>query len=302
MVSTIESDTSRRLKIIAIIFLILTTFLWGSSFIITRNIVQEIPVFLYIGIRFSFALLGYVPFLKHFRKINKKVIIYGFITGLLYFLSIITQALGLQTTSAGKAAFITGLSTIMVPFIMRLGYKTPLKKRIWLAATLATIGIGVLFLEGVTGVLIGDLLVLACAVFYAFFIIKNDEYVKLVDVYLYSMIQLIVIVILSFGGSLIFNETHDSTSLNMGFWIAIIYMGLIVATLTFIFQNWAQKHVDAAKTAIIFALEPLFAVLFASYLIGDETLSLLGWIGCGIIFIAIIITIIKIKENNENSL
>jgi drug/metabolite transporter (DMT)-like permease len=69
-------------------------------------------------------------------------------------------------------------------------------------------------------------------------------------------------------------------------------MGVIVAALTFIFQNWSQKYVDPAHTAIIFTLEPVFALLFGIW-IGNETLSLLGWIGCGLIFSAIFITSIK---------
>ncbi|MFX1411451.1 MAG: EamA family transporter, partial [Promethearchaeota archaeon] len=61
-----------------------------------------------------------------------------------------------------------------------------------------------------------------------------------------------------------------------------------------------QQHQGPAQTAIIFTLEPVFAVLFASFIIGNETMTLLGWFGCGLIFIAIFITVLRIEENNKN--
>jgi len=76
-------------------------------------------------------------------------------------------------------------------------------------------------------------------------------------------------------------------------------MGLAVTTGTFIFQNWSQQHQGPTQTAIIFTLEPVFAIIFASFIIGDETMSLLGWLGCALIFGAIFITVIKNADNNN---
>ena len=78
-------------------------------------------------------------------------------------------------------------------------------------------------------------------------------------------------------------------------------MGLAVTTGSFIFQNWSQQHQGPAQTAIIFTLEPVFAVIFASFLIGDETMTLLGWVGCALIFVAIFITVIKNNNNTDAS-
>ena len=84
-------------------------------------------------------------------------------------------------------------------------------------------------------------------------------------------------------------------------------MGIGVMTLTILFQNWSQRYQGPTQTAIIFTLEPVFAALFG-FIIGNEILSLLGWIGCGFIFIAIIITVFKktdhsgIKSKKKNLL
>jgi len=238
---------------------------------------------------------------------SKKILLYGAVTGLMYYIAIVFQTQGMQIpgTTAYKAAFITGLSTVMVPFIVWIGFRKAIKKRVWFAVIISISGMVLLLLEGESNIFIGDFLVLVCAVLYAFFIVLNDKYVRVVDVYLYSAVQLIVISVLSFGGSFLFNESYDLTNVSLTYWLIFIYMGLAVTTGTFIFQNWGQKHQGPTQTAIIFTLEPVFAVIFASFIIGSETMTLLGWSGCGLIFIAILITVLKksrsnISENNKS--
>ena len=286
-------------KIIADILLVLTTLLWGTSFIITKNLTLDVPIFLYLGIRFSIAIIGFIPYLIRIKRINKKILLFGTLTGLMYYIAIVFQTLGIQATTAGKAAFITGLSTIMVPFITWLGFRKAIKKRVWLAVIISISGMVFLFLERESNVILGDILVLLCAVLYAFFIVLNDKYVRIVDVYLYSAVQLIVISVLSFGGSFLLNETYDLMNVSLPFWLIFIYMGLAVTTGTFIFQNWSQQHQEPAQTAIIFTLEPVFAVIFASFILGAEPITILGWLGYALIFIAILITVLKNNEINS---
>ena len=299
-----ETKTKKNYRInpktIANILLVLTTLLWGTSFIITKNLTQEVPIFLYLGIRFSIAILGFIPYLiLRIKRINKKILLFGTLTGLMYYFAIVFQTLGMRTTRAGMAAFITGLSTIMVPFITWVGFKKPIKKRVWLAVIISISGMVFLSLEEESSDITGVLLVLLCAMLYAFFIVLNDKYVRIVDVYLYSVVQLIVISVLSFGGAFLFNETFDLLSMSVPFWLIFIYMGLAVTTGTFIFQNWSQQHQGPTQTAIIFTLEPVFAVIFASFIIGAEPITWLGWLGYALIFSAILITVLKKSEINR---
>ena len=298
MVENTKSKRSSKLSTIAIFLLILTTVLWGTSFIITKNITEDVPIFLYLGLRFSIALFGFIPFFPHLKKLNKKIFWMGLITGLLYFFGIVFQTIGLQSTTAGKTGFITGLSTVIVPFLTWIAFKKPLRLRVWLAVILSTVGMAFLLLEGASGLIIGDILVLICAFFFALYIVLNDKYVRLIDVYLYSIIQVLIISASSFICSLILKESYNFASFHPSFWYIMIYMGIAVMTLTILFQNWSQQYQGPTTTAIIFMLEPVFAVLFG-FLIGDEILSLFGWIGCVLIFIAILITVIKNKNNSR---
>ncbi|MHA1456474.1 MAG: DMT family transporter [Promethearchaeota archaeon] len=270
-----EETASPKKKGLALAALIITTVLWGTSFIITKSITKDLP-----------------PLFYRFKGFNKKTLYGGIITGILYFISITFQTYGLQTTTAGKAGFVTGLGTVLVPFMMWFVYKKRVKSRVWIAVVLSVVGMGFLLLEGESGVFIGDMLVLVCAVFYAIFIVANDDYVRKVDIYLFSALQLATLSLLSLGSSLVLGENWNISSKPMDFWVIMVYMGIGVTTLTFLFQNYGQQHLTPAKTAIIFTLEPVFAAFFG-FLFGGELLTVFGLIGATIIFIALLITVIK---------
>jgi drug/metabolite transporter (DMT)-like permease len=287
-------------RIFALIILVITTILWGSTFIITKNIIQDIPKFYYLGIRFLLALIPFLPFLYRYKAFNKKVLFAGILVGAIYFISIAVQTMGLDTTTAGKGGFITGLNTVIVPIIAWLIFKKPVNKRIWVAIGLSVTGLALLLLEGAAGIIIGDLLVLLCAFGFAFYILYVDRDVKEVDIYLYLIIQISVVTLLSFITSIMLNESYDVFSADLSFWIVMIYMGMIASGLTFLFQNWGQKQVGPSQTAIIFTLEPVFAVLFASVFLGNELITIQGLIGSILIFIAILITVLKKEELEES--
>ena len=291
-------------KWLSVVLLVLTTVLWGTSFIITKTLTQSLPIFLYITLRFSIAIIGFVPYFYHFRRIDKKSALGGFLTGFIYFLSMVLQTAGIQTTSAGKAAFITALGTIIVPFIAWIGFRRKINIRIWIALPFCFVGTSLLLLEGETGIVIGDFLVLACSFFYAVFIIFNDKYVRLVDVYVFSVFQLITIAIFSFLASFIFNESFNFGTVDYSFWLIILYLGFAVTTLPFLFQNWSQQYQGPSETAIIFTLEPVFAVLFASFILGNESMTIFGWLGSLLIFIALLIAVLKrnkIKRSEQEN-
>ncbi len=300
MVENNNFTPSSKNRLIAILLLIITTILWGSTFIISKNIIQNVPIFFYLGMRFLFALLIFTPYLVNVKKFNKRVIGFGLLTGVIYWISIVIQTFGLLTTTAGKGGFLTGLNTVMVPFLAWLFYKKAPNNRIWVAVGLSVFGMALLLLEGEGRLVIGDILVLCCAFGFALYIILVDKHVELVDIYLYLIVQLMVITLLCFGFSLLFIESYNPFTAGMDFWIVMIYMGCIASGLTFLFQNWGQKQLGPAQTAIIFTLEPVFALLFASFLIGDEIITVQGLIGCSLIFAAILITVIK-NRNEENS-
>jgi drug/metabolite transporter (DMT)-like permease len=287
-------------KYIPELLLVLVTILWGSTFILTKQTTEIIPEFLYLAIRFGVAFIAMIPFLykfKNFFKSGKNWKI-SLISGLLYFISIFTQTIGLQTTTASKGAFITALGVIFVPLFMSIFKKRKIHFLLWIAVVLAIVGVAFLSFSEIERISwVGDSLVLICAVSYAFYVIYLDNHVHEVEIIPFTAVQLFFISISSFVISLIYefgiiksvpNVLIVFSNQNI---LVLAYLGLIATTLTFIMQSFGQRFVSSTRTSLIFAFEPFFATLFAIWL-GDERLSFLIGTGMVLVFSAVIISIL----------
>jgi drug/metabolite transporter (DMT)-like permease len=278
------------------LILILTTIIWGTSFIITKTIIEIVPSNFYMGIRFLIGAAFFIPFMVKYKHYTRKFIKISFIAGFIYWVSNFTQTIGLQTTTASKSGFLTGLNVIMVPIFLYILFRKRISKVIWIAGILATIG--TTFLTGIlTGnfdsFVIGDFLTLICAVFCAFYIIYLDRNSSDTDYMVFSGLQLLFISLFSFISAFLFDEYSIISADIMVIFsfnniIAWVYMGIIVTSLTFLFQVYGQARLSATKSAIIFALEPVFATFFAM-VIGNETLTAATIIGAIFILTGILI-------------
>jgi drug/metabolite transporter (DMT)-like permease len=283
------------------VLLVVTTVLWGTTFTITKTLTEVMPPFFYMGLRFMIAALGFLPFLMKFKKIDMYTVKVSFLAGFLYFTSNLTQTIGIAYTSPSKAGFLTGINVILVPVFLAMFFKKKVKKTIWIAVVLAIAGTYILSFSGIEGFSLGDPLIIACAVLYAWYIIYIDKHTKRIDPILFSMLQLIIITAFSFGVSGIFEDwgyifgSGAGTIFTVNIIMIMVYMGIAASSLTFIFQIFGQKHVSSSRTALIFALEPVFATIFA-ILWGKDVLTLQLVIGSILIFVGIIISI---ERNNK---
>ncbi len=304
MAETSTPKTNNKWKYIPEFLLVLVTLFWGTTFILTKQTTEDIPSFLYLGIRFGIAFLAMVPFLFNSGKFfkswrNWKISI---IAGFLYFLSIFTQTLGLQSTSASKGAFITSLGVIFVPLFMSIVQKRRVHFLLWIAVLIAITGVGLLSFSEVESISwLGDSLVLICAIAYAFYVIYLDNNVQDVEIMPFTTIQLFLIAFLSIVISLIYefgitDSIPDiSTMFSVQNTLVLLYLGVVATTLTFVMQSYGQKFVSSTRTSLIFTFEPFFATLFAIW-IGGEILSLFVGIGMIFIFIAVIISILSPQD------
>ncbi|MFX0099927.1 MAG: DMT family transporter [Candidatus Hodarchaeota archaeon] len=309
-----DEDTSGNLvktkhRRVSVILLVITTVLWGTTFTITKTLTTEVmPPFFYMGLRFLIATLGFLPFMMKFKKLDIYSLKVSAFSGFLYFASNITQTLGLAYTTPSKAGFLTGINVILVPVFLAIFFKKKVKKTIWIAVILAIVGTYILSFSGIEGVSIGDPLIIACAVLYAWYIIYIDKHTRKIDPILFSTVQLIFITAFSFGVSGIFEDwgyilgSGADSIFTTNIILIMVYMGIIATSLTFLFQIFGQQHVSSSRTALIFALEPVFATIFA-ILWGKDVLTLQLVIGSILIFVGIIISIERNnKEENAASI
>ncbi len=265
--------------------LVLITAIWGSTFIIVKNALDSVGPLLFVATRFwvaslPLALLVWMRRDKVRHAGSNAILRDGLVTGLFLTLGFVTQTIGLQTTEAGKAAFITGLYVVMVPLFAAVILRAPPSSNAVVGTILAAIGLGLITLNRALRLAPGDIWVLACAVAFAFQIIATARYTHRHSALLFTLVQLLTAALLTTLAALLFERPLVVPP--AGAWPAILYVGLGATGLVFVLQTWAQRHTTPTHTALLFSLEPVFAVVFA-VLFGGEALTPKEWAGAALI-------------------
>ena len=207
------------------------------------------------------------------------------------------QTLGLLWTTPSKAAFITGLNVILVPFMAAfIDRKLPY----WGAcagAVLAAAGLGFISLEGVFLPGKGDLLVLCCSVFFALQILAVREASKAMHAQDLTLVQVGVVSLCSFG---FWGGFGGTASTGPAVLWALVITSVFATALAFLSQSWAQRFTSADRVALFLATEPVFAGLF-SYFYGGEVFSSQKLLGCALIFAGILVSELTGEKGSQVS-
>ena len=273
-------------KINAQIGLLLVTIVWGLTFVMVKDALNDAPPFSFATLRFGLAtLLTILIINREIINIRLEEYIAGIICGCLLFLGYAFQNFGLMNTTATKSAFITSVSVLIVPILLVIFKVQKVKLRIWIAVVLATLGLYLLILPD-GKINIGDVITFGCAISFAMHIIAQDRYLKKnIRLLQFFYIQLLIVTIISLIHAYFFEPNTIIWSEKL-FW-AIIITGIFATFAAFLMMIWAQKILNPSETAIIFSIEPVAAALFAMIFAG-ETLGLWGWIGGFLICSAVI--------------
>ena len=273
-------------KYLAQILLVFVTLIWGATFIIVKDALNDAGPFAFGTLRFTIAgILTLVIVNKSIFTLTKTEIIGGLICGFCLFCGYAFQNFGLMQTSASKSAFITSVSVLMVPIILYLFNIQKVKMKVWFAVVLATIGLYILLDPRGGMINWGDILTFGCAMGFAVHIIFQGYYVKKnVRVLPFFLVQAWVVVGLSFINSLLFEPIFAIWSPRLI--SALLVTGIAATFIAILLMIWAQQILNPSETAIIFSLEPVFATVFAIIFAG-EILGLWGYIGGGLIVLAV---------------
>ena len=280
-------------KLLADGSLLFVAFIWGATFVVVQNAIQFLPPHLFNGIRFLLA--GFILSLFVVKRwktiISMKLVRSGIFLGSFLFIGYAFQTVGLIYTTSSKAGFITGLSVMIVPILAILYLKEPPKLNVFIGAGLGTVGLYFLTLAGFTQVNFGDLLVLVCAIGFAFHIVFTSKFTEQLPALPLTIIQLLTVSFLSFLSSYVFERPSISIIqiLHQDVIFALSITSIFATALAFYIQTKFQQFTSAARVAIIFATEPVFAAITA-FLMINERLTIYGFIGCSFIFIAMIAT------------
>jgi drug/metabolite transporter (DMT)-like permease len=257
------------------------TLIWGSTFVIVKQSLVSVGPLVFVTARFWVAALVLLAvYLARRPSADRQAWRDGGLTGLFLTAGFITQTIGLQTTEAGKAAFITGLSVVLVPVIVALLFGARPSRPALVGVVMAAVGLGLLTLDRRLRPATGDLWVLACAFAFALHILSTGHFTLRHDVLSFTLAQLLTVALLTSGAALVFER--GGLSLLLRVWPAVLYMGLGATALVFGVQTWAQRHTTSTHTALVFSLEPVFAAIFAALFAG-EVLTLREGLGGGLV-------------------
>lgn len=264
----------RPKQLIADLFLLVATAIWGATFVMVKEAVASYPVFAFLSIRFALALLVLLPALVWRRKRAGRPRWRGHewragaLVGLALFAGYGFQTFGLQFTTPAKAGFITGLSVVMVPLFSATILRQAPDRAAIAGVVMATLGLGLLTWQGELSVMVGDILVLACAVSFAMHIIALGAFAPRMDALNLLAVQIGIVMALSLSVSLLTEWPWPALPAEvLG---AAAFTGVAATTVAFGIQTVAQRFTSPTHTALIFAMEPVWAGLFSFWLIGER--------------------------------
>lgn len=289
-----------KTKIKATILLFLTAMIWGFAFVAQRVGAEYVGAFTFNGVRFFLGTLSLIPVILIFEreKMDKakfiKILIPGVLAGTVLFIASTLQQYGVEITgSAGKAGFLTGLYTVLVPLIrFVMGKKT--SAFTFIGAIFAVAGLFFLCMTGDELTFgIGDIVLIIGAFFWAGHILVVDKYVNDISPLKFSLVQFLVCGILSMTCAFMFEDVELSAIKSAG--IPILYGGIMSVGVAYTCQILGQKDSDPTFASIVFSTESVFSAIGGALLL-NEIMSGRGYLGCVLIFIGIVLSQLNTSE------
>ncbi|MEV7428803.1 DMT family transporter [Nocardioides sp. NPDC092400] len=259
--------TERRTTLLATVALLAMTACWGSTFFLIKDLLDRVPTLDFLAVRFAIA--GVVMVLVAPRAVlrlspasRRNALVLGGVYGVAQIL----QTAGLAHTAASVSGFITGMYVVLTPLLAALLLRSRISGATWAAVALATAGLGVLTLDGLS-LGYGEAITLVSAVLYALHIVGLGAWSNAREALGMSIVQLLVIAVVCVVATAPDGIVLPPTPAD---WLSVVYMALFAGALALIGQTWAQAHLAPTRTAIIMSMEPVFAAFFAVVLGGES--------------------------------
>lgn len=261
---------SRRTTILASLALLGMAASWGSTFFMTKDLLERVPTLDFLAVRFAIASVAMVLVApRALARLSPESRRHALVLGLLYGGAQILQTTGLAHTPASVNGFITGLYVVLTPLFAALLLRTRITSMTWVAVVLALLGLAVLTLDGVS-IGYGEAITLVSSAVYALHIVGLGAWSKPDQALGMSILQIIVIAAVCFVATAPNGLVIPDHGLD---WLAIVYMALVAGALAMLGQTWAQAHLSPTRAAIIMSSEPVFAAGFAVGFGGESATS-----------------------------
>lgn len=271
------------------------TLVWGTTFVLVKQALLSASPLLFNAVRMLLAaVLLAVIYRKHLVRLDRSAWRAGLLVGFFLFLGYAFQTTGLQLTTPSKSAFLTGISTVLVPVLLIVFWRAHIQP--WRVVGILTAFVGLFFMTVPTGqpgiadfanVNLGDVLTVACAFAFAFQIIFLGRSTQRFPFEPIAVLQISVAAILMAISAPLLERPHIHFSPTVV--SAIVITGIFGTAIAFTVQAWAQQFTPATHTALIFTLEPVFAWL-TSFIYLKERLGLRAGAGALLILAGVLVS------------
>lgn len=240
--------------------LLIITAVWGATFVTVKDALDASDTFTFLALRFAAGAV--TAGVLAARAPWREVLAPGAKLGVFLFGGYALQTLGLEYTSPSRSAFVTGLTVLFVPFVSWSFTRARPPTRAFVAPVIALGGLWVMTQISLgRAPPVGDLLTLGCAVLYAFHISLTTRLGAGLPAVALTAVQLAVVSALS-AACLPFVETKFAPT--PSYWGAVLFTGVVASAVAISVQVWAQKALSATRAAVIYSLEPVFALVWAA--------------------------------------
>jgi drug/metabolite transporter (DMT)-like permease len=242
------------------------TAIWGSTFVVIKDLTERIPVTDFLAVRFAIAAVGlWLLSPRSVARLGPEARRRAVLLGLVYGSAQLLQTFGLTLVSASVSGFLTGLYVVLTPVIAALLLRESVARATWLAVGLATTGVAVLTLGGVA-IGVGELVTTLAAAGYALHIVLLGAWSRPGQAMGLAVVQMALISLLCTVAALPGGIVLPATAAD---WRVMAYLALASGALAMLVQTWAQARLPATRAAIIMTTEPVFASLFGVLVDGD---------------------------------
>ena len=295
-----------KTKASSVFLLFLTAIIWGFAFVAQVEGVEHIGPFTLNGVRFLVGVISLLPVVLVFergksgKEEKRKTCIASLLAGSALFCASTLQQIGIYiTSSAGVAGFITGLYTVFIPIACFVLFREKTGFNVLIGAVCAVVGIFLLCYKPGEGFSfgLGELLLFIGSFFWTAHVIIVDRVSKNLRSLHFAWGQFVVCAMLGLLGMFIFEEPTISSILDAKW--AILYCGVLSVGVAYTLQVIAQKRADPTFAAIVFSTEAVFSAVGGA-LFGVDSISVLGYIGCAIIFVGIVVSQLKFGEPKQS--
>lgn len=278
----------KRIKLAAKSAIIFCAVIWGGSFVLVKTVAGVHGPGFILAVRFTVAsVLIAFTFRKRLKNLDKQCVTHGVMVGVAIFSGFLCQTTGLLFTEASKSSFLSTTYCILTPFVYWIITKNKPEPNHFIAGAVCLTGIGFVSLKSSFTISFGDSITLLSGVFYAVEIALLSTLCRRDDMMMVTLVEMIVSSVLAWI-YVAFTETLPAV-ITLPELAAIAYIAVLGTFVGLSLQNWAQKYVDSAESALLLAFESISGAVMGVVFLGEGLTPRLI-VGFGLIFLSVVVS------------